>query len=547
MNKGYLIFSIGPVQDFIAKARKAQDFYNGSFLLSYLSSVAWDKLQESLTPVYPKENPKGKGASIPNVMLFEADKKDAESEATRAERAVMQECNRIKNEIFQSPAVLEKAEEQLANFPEIYWAWGKEKDEVQRFHAAAKRARIFSQIERDRRSQKCSTCGQMEAIFYRKKKGERKTPRLLSPEAEVFEYDDQSIPLKFLSPGEALCAVCFEKRLLERANLPNFKKEFPSTAEIALMNVEKANSDLFKKYKGVFKGVHFDYQLFYKENLTEKYFEAEGLPLEILKKAGEAQKKLEDLKLPRYYAVFLADGDNMGKHIAEGDAEEISSELLKFAASVKDRITFPAGRWIYAGGDDVLAFLNLSNALEKIEEVRRLAFPKFSTLSAALVIAHYKAPLSEVLRHGRETLKNSAKNVEEKAALAIEVLRHSGERTLSLLKWDALENVLSLLKFLLSGEVTTNFIYSLKELHREVTLLEEQFSALSTAYIGRSIPVGKEKTAEEVHRILMELYSKMVKLRKRKENEEDKFDPIDNFFQLLDNIAFLRRELKEGK
>lgn len=52
----FLIFQIGPVQDFIAQARKTQDLWSGSYLLSFLISKALALLAVRLGPdavVYP--------------------------------------------------------------------------------------------------------------------------------------------------------------------------------------------------------------------------------------------------------------------------------------------------------------------------------------------------------------------------------------------------------------------------------------------------------------------------------------------------------------
>ena len=40
MKKQYFHFSLGPVQAFVAQARRTRDYWAGSFLLSFLSSVA---------------------------------------------------------------------------------------------------------------------------------------------------------------------------------------------------------------------------------------------------------------------------------------------------------------------------------------------------------------------------------------------------------------------------------------------------------------------------------------------------------------------------
>jgi len=55
-NNSLLLFTIGPVQSFISQARKAQDFYMGSFILSYLTFIAIRKVVEQYGPtsiIYP--------------------------------------------------------------------------------------------------------------------------------------------------------------------------------------------------------------------------------------------------------------------------------------------------------------------------------------------------------------------------------------------------------------------------------------------------------------------------------------------------------------
>jgi CRISPR-associated protein Cmr2 len=40
MSNRYFHFTLGPVQSFVAQARRTRDFWAGSFLLSWLSTVA---------------------------------------------------------------------------------------------------------------------------------------------------------------------------------------------------------------------------------------------------------------------------------------------------------------------------------------------------------------------------------------------------------------------------------------------------------------------------------------------------------------------------
>ncbi|WP_257265120.1 type III-B CRISPR-associated protein Cas10/Cmr2 [Endozoicomonas sp. ONNA2] len=46
MAKQYFHFTLGPVQGFVAQARRTRDFWSGSFLLSWLSGVAMVDVQK---------------------------------------------------------------------------------------------------------------------------------------------------------------------------------------------------------------------------------------------------------------------------------------------------------------------------------------------------------------------------------------------------------------------------------------------------------------------------------------------------------------------
>lgn len=55
-NNSLFLFAIGPVQAFISQARKTQDLFIGSFILSYLTFKAIEKLVEKYGPtnvIYP--------------------------------------------------------------------------------------------------------------------------------------------------------------------------------------------------------------------------------------------------------------------------------------------------------------------------------------------------------------------------------------------------------------------------------------------------------------------------------------------------------------
>jgi len=152
---------------------------------------------------------------------------------------------------------------------------------------------------------------------------------------------------------------------------------------------------------------------------------------------------------PIYYAVFACDGDKMGEHQRDCPRDrlnEISSRVLHFANQVPRTVEKEClGTLVYAGGEDVLALLPCSKALDlaqRLNAAYRKAFEdlpplenkgKF-TLSAGIAIVHYKHDLQEAIRAAQaaETIaKNSGRD-----RLAISILSGQGESYSGVMRWD---------------------------------------------------------------------------------------------------------------
>lgn len=146
----------------------------------------------------------------------------------------------------------------------------------------------------------------------------------------------------------------------------------------------------------------------------------------------------------------------------------ISDGLNSFARyGVAPVIQRLGGRLIYAGGDDVCAILPMDAALEAADTIRRsytMGFVRYTadgaqepdsrnltgasklgmhlgkaekiSISAALVLAHHKTPLREVLRDAHRTLDDIAKQRADRNALAIRLKKRSGGDRDLWLKWD---------------------------------------------------------------------------------------------------------------
>ncbi|MFN3533316.1 MAG: type III-B CRISPR-associated protein Cas10/Cmr2 [Candidatus Brocadia sp.] len=155
-----LLFSIGPVQDFIATARKTQDLWAGSYMLSYISWTAMKAISEEMGPdsiIFPDlmdqpfcnlwlrerglkfiGKPGGEDLSsptLPNRVLAILPKDNAEHIARRAEdtvkRVFIEICFAVKEEIENSLNELklkgdtvweEVWNRQTSDFLQVYWS-----------------------------------------------------------------------------------------------------------------------------------------------------------------------------------------------------------------------------------------------------------------------------------------------------------------------------------------------------------------------------------------------------------------------------------------
>jgi CRISPR-associated protein Cmr2 len=156
-----------------------------------------------------------------------------------------------------------------------------------------------------------------------------------------------------------------------------------------------------------------------------------------LKKAGRGEP------IP-YYAILVADGDGMGQIINDQQLPEqhraLSRKLDGFARDARRIVEEEEhhGCLIYSGGDDVLAFLPLHQAIEcALALAQRFAKLPDATLSAGLAIVHYIDSMSAALEVARDAEK-IAKRLPGKNALAVALDKRSGETTVVCDRWEAL-------------------------------------------------------------------------------------------------------------
>jgi len=251
MNKSLLVFSIGPVQPFIAQARRAGDLAAGSRFLSRLMQAALAAIgQEGGELLYPVLLPNiATGNSLPNRLVALVPDGKGQAVAEACEQAVRQAWFSVTDEAKDNLTRLvpvdtewqEIWQRQTANLPEIYWSitpWPGSDAEIRRLldgdvtatygnvltianraFEARKTLRNFEPVEEP--GDKCSVCGQRSALCWAGKKARDYWKAVAS---------SPGVTGARLRPDgqERLCAVCAVKRFSDLGG-----GGFPSVSHVA--------------------------------------------------------------------------------------------------------------------------------------------------------------------------------------------------------------------------------------------------------------------------------------------------------------------------
>lgn len=165
--------------------------------------------------------------------------------------------------------------------------------------------------------------------------------------------------------------------------------------------------------------------------------------MNLIKKARTTESDDNCAKeLGKYIAVIAMDGDHMGGRLSSFNTQEqhrrFSEKLADFAQQV--RIESEDGALIYAGGDDVLAVVKATRAFaiarDLAKQFRATVCEEGVTASAGIAIGSCKAPLQDLI-HEAHAAESRAKHVYGRDALAVSVLKRSGEKLKWGCKWDS--------------------------------------------------------------------------------------------------------------
>lgn len=596
--KYLLLFTFSPVQEFISQARKTQDLYAGSYILSHLCKTALKKAEKDYGAevIYPKAN----AQSYPNrfIAILSAEEKELEKMGWDLQKTVEQEFLTIGRNILEqilinannsnnsedSQKLLKEFENQLCAYFQVYWVFKKLTEsykqaynDIENLLGSIKNTRIFQQLPEQGR--KCSLTGEHNALFYRRtEKG--KKPSYIVPYALDIS---NAVPNKMLKKGEALGAVGLIKRFAEmylKKDFHDFNTHFPSTAKVALLDALYKLKEIDEPTFEIALREDFEPQAIFDLDNQKMPDDLTG---EQISNAEKVYKKLKENKIDftSYYALIMFDADSMGAFLS-GDKlkesvdltnfhETLSEQLADYAKKAKQILEEPKGQVVYAGGDDFLGFINLHYLLEVLKELREkfdeIDLTEFTdeklTFSAGVVIAHFKMPLLEVLKKAKE-MEKAAKEIDaDKDALGLAVLKRSGETVQAVYKWkcdDKLTtDLLEVINQKLNSEFSDAFIKNLnavlsKSLDKKGSILtpgfNEQIERLG--YVDEDLLLDSE-----LRRLVARAYlgdkSEETKKRQRVEGLMNVLKPLyenkgstANFLKLLSIIAFNKKKVKRS-
>ncbi len=504
MSEAILIFSLGPVQGFIAEARRLGDLDAGSRLLVRLAAAAGQAIQDcGGSLIFPDSL----GGDVPNKLVARLPSDKVKNAAQASQQAVQEEwqkcANAARQHLMSNGPALDDVWESIWNrqvmaFWETYWVAAPENDDyhtaydaASRAFDAAKRTRAFSQVEEG---------GIKDSLS-----GRRSALRVRDMDARAYWAQvskSPNITRAELRPGgrEHLDAIGTVKRW------GGVTQGAPSVSKISaadFLAVAKSNEPTLAMYRETIKGLLGEHRfrvsnddawpyggdLFFLETLTpERLSDSYGLEEPEAGALEMARGQLCELyqrvgARPRsYYAIIALDGDDMGKMVSgcqtEAEHQALSRKIITFAAGVRPTVEEHLGHTVYAGGDDVLALAPLSAAIELAQQLAIEFQGKVGgTASAGIAVVHRLYPLSAALRAAREA-EHQAKRVPGKATLCVRVLKRSGETVDSRTSWDAMGDTFEKLVHLFGSEaVSSKLAYAIAEAAYALPSADEAFEA----------------------------------------------------------------------
>lgn len=296
---------------------------------------------------------------------------------------------------------------------------------------------------------------------------------------------------------------------------------------------------------------YFDGELLYQSSLTQKYIkdhfgcqiDKETIQNDLREPLNQLYEEIygEVRKPPKYYAILRIDGDRMGdklngKHLPllkkfthesitdilekNGNAQDladflsstriltpsvhiaISRTLKNFSLHHVPRIIREnQGVLIYVGGDDVLALLPASKALQTARKLNKVFKKSFdannrllmgaeSSMSAGIVYSHYKYPLYYAMEESRKAMRTAKDGPYDREAFLLKMIKSSGGINAGGGDWRSAPHLEKIIEAIKKGILSSQFIYRLMAEARK---------------LGKPDGENNEKIAEKEKNMLIDL------------------------------------------
>ncbi len=468
MTMHLLQLAIGPVQEFIAAARRTRDLWFGSYLLSEISKAAARAVQANggrlifPAPQAVADLAFNSALNVANIVVAElpagVEPATVATVARAAARSCWHDCfAQPVRQQFQAVIRADVWNDQVGDVVEFYAAWvplgddyAPQRRRLARLMAGRKNCRDFLPGRGRAGLPKSSLDGLRETVL--KEDHERVRRRLR------------------IRPGEQLDVVGLVKRTAsDDEDAPVAHVHYPSVSRVAadpwlrgvvrtgggavLADLRQAASGLralnridtqrYPEYhdfpfegSAVYRSRHGELE----EALTDDEAQLDQLSAALRAVERHARSAGLGAEPAPYVAVLVADGDRMGQAIGSlsspDEHRRFSQHLATFAQQAGAVARECQGVLVYSGGDDVLAFVPVDRCLgcaRKLHtlflDTMRQALPGRSeadlpTLSVGIAIGHFLENLEDLLAYGRAAEKHAKRP--DRNGLAVHLHKRGG-------------------------------------------------------------------------------------------------------------------------
>lgn len=467
-----VLISIGPVQGFIAAARKARDLWFGSTMLSVISHAVASSLVNDFGAevIFPTASALQSDAAVANKILAIVDGHSPSQVAAHARSVVQARLVRYREELHDEllrrlgpdlpravdEELIARQVDQLAEFASAWVTFDPgrpeqyplARDQVEWLLAARKMVRDFAPSDGPDGVLKSSLDPTRESVLrpaaYQRRAGAR-----------------ELIATLHVGRGEQLDGISLIKRLgghkrflsIARVAVDPFIRRVQHEPELsdllrAARRLDERQSDVASWFdtapgSGLEQYAAFPYetQLFY-DQTDDELDAGDAVHSERFRTIVRGlSRRLAIDELPAYFAVLAADGDSVGELISSLHTprhhQELSDAMVGFATDARAITVAHQGALIYGGGDDVLAFLPLDRVLDCADALRN-AFVRHVgpaaigggqvSLSVGVSIGHHSEHLQNLLGWARaaEQAAKQYTGVRPKNALAVALHTRTG-------------------------------------------------------------------------------------------------------------------------